>query len=51
LTGNQKLEAELTIKGGRVVWDPEGMTREDWRALPKVYGIQGDPSWDGVIAH
>jgi dihydroorotase len=51
ITGNQKLEAQLTIKRGRVVWDPEGMTREDWRTLPKAYGAQGDPAWDGVIAH
>jgi dihydroorotase len=30
LRGNQKLVAELTIRNGRVVWDLNGITREDW---------------------
>jgi dihydroorotase len=30
LRSNQKLVAELTIRGGRVVWDLNGITRDDW---------------------
>ena len=49
LPGTQKLEAELTVRGGRVVWDLNGITRDDWRQLGK-YNRQGDPSWDGTLA-
>jgi len=50
LRGNQKLEAELTVLGGRVVWDLNGLTREDWSRLPRDYGRQGDPRWDGTLS-
>jgi dihydroorotase len=30
ITGNQKLEAELTIRAGQVVWDLNGMAAEKW---------------------
>ncbi len=26
----QRLEAEITVKGGKVVWDRNGLTRDDW---------------------
>lgn len=48
LRGGQKLEAELTLLGGRVVWDLNGLTREDWNRLPRDYGPQGDASWDAT---
>ncbi len=47
LRGNQKLTAELTLRDGRVVWDLNGITREDWDKLPRDYTHQGDPRWDG----
>jgi dihydroorotase len=28
--GDQKLECELTVKGGRVVWDLNGIARPLW---------------------
>lgn len=34
LRGNQKLVAELTIRDGRVVWDLNGITRDDWERVP-----------------
>jgi dihydroorotase len=49
LRGNQKLEAELTISDGAVVWDLNGITRDDWQTLGKNYALQGDPSWDGTL--
>ena len=30
LVGDQKLECELTVKGGQVVWDLNGMSRSVW---------------------
>jgi dihydroorotase len=32
--GTQKLEAELTVREGRVVWDLNGMSTVNWRDLP-----------------
>jgi dihydroorotase len=34
LRGTQKLAAELTIKGGRVLYDLNGKTRDDWDKAP-----------------
>ncbi len=28
--GQQQLECQLTLRAGRVAWDPNGMTRPDW---------------------
>ena len=41
MKGTQKLTAELTIKGGKVVYDLNGMTREDWDKLGE-YGPADD---------
>ena len=46
MKGTQRLVAELTVRNGKVVWDLNGMTREDWDKLPPNYGTQGDPRWD-----
>jgi dihydroorotase len=36
MKGTKKLVAELTLREGRVVWDLNGMTSEDWgHAIPK----------------
>jgi dihydroorotase len=32
--GNQKLECELTIKGGQVVWDLNGIAKSMWTDSP-----------------
>ena len=48
LRGDKLLEAELTIKDGLVVWDRNGITREDWDKLG-MYTSQADPSWDGTL--
>ena len=34
ITGDQKLECELTVKGGQVVWDLNGISRPLWTDLP-----------------
>ena len=48
--GSQRLACEITIKDGRVVWDLNGRTREDWRRLPLGYGRQSEPRWDGILS-
>ena len=30
IKGNQKLEAELTIRAGNIVWDLNGLSAEEW---------------------
>jgi dihydroorotase len=32
--GNQKLECELTLRDGKVVWDLNGITTPDWETQP-----------------
>jgi dihydroorotase len=35
INGSQKLEAELTIRAGDIVWDLNGISRIDWNEEPK----------------
>ncbi len=48
MDGNRKLICELTIKGGKMVYDLNGISRPDWRTLPHNYTNIGDPRWDGL---
>src|SRR4051794_14401813 len=48
MQGTQKLECELTMRNGKVVWDLNGITRSDWKTLGH-YEAQGDPRWDGIV--
>ena len=34
MVGDQKLECELTVKGGQVVWDLNGISRPVWSDMP-----------------
>ena len=35
MRGTRKLEAEMTLRDGRVVWDLNGMSSEDWDHAPR----------------
>jgi dihydroorotase len=48
MVGNEKLTCELTVRDGRVVWDLNGISREDWTHLGQ-YHTQGSPVWDHTI--
>jgi dihydroorotase len=48
LRGTQRLLCELTLKDGKVVYDLNGITQEDWDKLPANYGRQGDYRWDSL---
>ncbi len=49
MNGTKKLECELTVKDGRVVWDLNGMSREDWTKRDRDYKAQGTNDWDGTL--
>lgn len=51
MRGDQKLICELTVRDGKVVYDLNGITREDWDKLGPHYTAQGDPRWDATIGH
>jgi dihydroorotase len=46
MSGNQKFQCEMTIKDGKIVYDLNGLSRPDWKRLPKDYTTVGDPRWD-----
>jgi dihydroorotase len=48
MDGTQKFFCELTVKGGKVVYDLNGISRPDWRTLPPNYTNVGDPRWDAL---
>ena len=51
MRGSQKLACELTLREGKVVYDLNGITREDWDKLGAKYKAQGDANWDGTLGH
>ena len=42
LRGDRRLECELTLFAGEVVWDRNGRSGVDWRTLPADYGVRPD---------
>ena len=48
LRGNQKLVCEMTIRDGFVVWDLNGITRQDWDKLGND-DKQQDLRWDSTF--
>jgi len=48
MNGTQKLRCELTVRAGKVVYDLNGITRPDWKTLPKNYTRTGDKRWDAI---
>jgi dihydroorotase len=50
MMGSQMIVAELTMRGGRMRWDLNGLARESWDRLEKDYGPQTSFTWDAVIS-
>jgi dihydroorotase len=48
MNGKEKFVCEMTVKGGKVVYDLNGISRPDWTTLPKDYKAVGDARWDGL---
>jgi len=50
MNGTQRLDCALTLRAGKMVWDLNGISREEWRKLPANYESQSDPKWDATIS-
>jgi dihydroorotase len=48
LQGKTKLQCELTLRNGRVIFDLNGISRPEWTTLPPNYKMTGDPVWDAI---
>ncbi len=48
MNGDKKFVCEMTVKGGKIVYDLNGISRPEWDKLPKNYTEVGDPRWDGL---
>ncbi|MGH9675320.1 MAG: amidohydrolase/deacetylase family metallohydrolase [Bryobacteraceae bacterium] len=46
LAGRQKLLCEITLLGGKIAYDLNGLAKPDWDKLPKDYRSTADPRWD-----
>ncbi|MEO7652040.1 MAG: amidohydrolase/deacetylase family metallohydrolase [Bryobacteraceae bacterium] len=50
LDGSQKLNCELTVHNGTVMWDLNGITRENWKTPGRNDRVQTDERWDGILS-
>ncbi|MDE3168383.1 MAG: amidohydrolase/deacetylase family metallohydrolase [Acidobacteriota bacterium] len=48
MDGDRKLVCEMTVHGGKVVYDLNGISRPEWTTLPAGYMQVGDAAWDGL---
>ncbi len=39
LTGSQKLECNMTLRAGEIVYDPSGLSMPDWTEAPPAYWV------------
>ena len=46
--GKHRIECQLTVRNGKIVYDLNGISRPDWKSLPKDYMAIGDSHWDGL---
>jgi dihydroorotase len=46
MDGKQRLECQITVHNGKIVYDLNGVSRPDWKSLPKNYTAVGDSRWD-----
>jgi len=46
MEGPRKLECELTVRDGAVVWDLNGISREDWKTMGQY---NPHPEWDATL--
>jgi len=46
MNGDRRLSCEMTVIGGKVVYERNGLSRPDWKTLPPNYRKTGDPRWD-----
>ncbi len=46
MNGSRRLVCQMTVRNGKVVYDLNGISRPDWKSLPKNYTAVGDSKWD-----
>ena len=51
MDGKQRFECQITVHNGKIVYDLNGISRPDWKSLPKDYTAIGDRRWDGLNAN
>ena len=51
MDGKQRLECQMTVHNGKIVYDLNGISRPDWKSLPKNYTAIGDRRWDALNAN
>jgi dihydroorotase len=49
MKGTRKIDCELTVKDGLVVYDQNGISREDWDKLGPRYKSQAGKNWDETL--
>jgi dihydroorotase len=47
LKSETRLTCEMTLLGGKIVYEQNGLSHPDWTTLPKGYRASGDARWDG----
>lgn len=47
IEGSQRLECELTVRAGRIVWDRNARQATDYRELPERYGMRATDVYVG----
>ncbi len=48
MNSNERFLCEMTLKGGKIVYDLNGLSRPDWNSLPKNYTAVGNSRWDAL---
>lgn len=48
LKGTQRMACDMTLRDGKVVFDLNGITRENWDKLGNYNTPQGNAVWDGI---
>ena len=49
MSGDEKLTAEMTVRHGLIVWDLNGLSRDDWKGQGKYHAL-GSRKWDGTLS-
>jgi dihydroorotase len=50
IQAKQRLECEMTVRDGKVIYDLNGMIAQPWESLPPD-SRGGDPKWDFTRGH
>jgi dihydroorotase len=48
MNGRRKFICEMTVRNGKIAFDLNGISRPEWKSLPKDYSNVGDSRWDGL---